>query len=392
MSVIKRKVTPFEMGSFLVHCDTQFALEIEHPKYINEIIEKIYKSAIGLRISFDGENYVSMNKPIEPIILKTTTNAHDACVEIHNKRHDYSKSIGTIGYNDKYIALNLNHSVGDGTTYHNILKTVLDEYPKEKLQNIPRLHESAEETFKDILKNVDKSFPAFNPEIVTRIKTKEKLAKGPDNAFAHEYAFKDSVKNFKVYDKRTGKVHGMTDNVWTAYALSMGAFSGSLTPFGLSTVINTRPYMNKPDGIEHSNHCGFIFLNIPVTPNTTIKEANRRLRADLKYKMERGDQFESMIIPNVHYATEQGSLTCVSQIAPFKIKRPINDLYLRWSGYNRTQEILSLIGITVINTDKNTNIYKPSITKHESISQFAFVLFSNYLSISWIIFIFSWTA
>ena len=112
-----------------------------------------------------------------------------------------------------FIALNLNHSIGDGNTYHNIIKATSEQ----RLRNIPVIHKSADNSFKDFLETIHPDFYAVNSNIgiLNQERNFQKMIQKP--------LLEKTISNFTVYDKKTGKIYGMGDNT---------AFQNSLKPFG----------------------------------------------------------------------------------------------------------------------------------------------------------------
>ena len=53
--------------------------------------------------------------------------------------------------------------------------------------------------------------------------------------------------------------------------------------------------MNKSDGLDQSYHCGFRFLNSPITSKTLFNDVNSILKADFMSKSKKGDHFPSIV-------------------------------------------------------------------------------------------------
>ncbi|KAH0788744.1 hypothetical protein GPJ56_007426 [Histomonas meleagridis] len=344
-----RKASNFEKFLFNLQCDTEIAIQLEHPKFVAEYLQRFIDNSFGLKLAYDGENMIARKHPYEPVKLPNTNSLADACNAIHSLRAPYSKSIGTIGYNDTHIALNLNHSVGDGLTLVNLMKKIqeLDYKPYD----LPLLPEPATETFKEQIGTIDISFPYYNRDTLTQTKSKTGLKDLPETS---EYHFTVNTKEIQPYDSTTQKCHGFTEYLWNGLTLSMCALNNQIGPIGVATCVDIRHLIPK-SGPQHCNHFSNVFVSSPVSRSITVGELGVRMRSDFNNRLKRGDVFAYLHPDKVMTGTIDGANADLSQLPPIHIRRPITNCYVQTIMVANNS--ISVLGESIINEDTNTNMF-----------------------------------
>ncbi|KAH0787340.1 hypothetical protein GPJ56_008851 [Histomonas meleagridis] len=355
ISAPKCKLMPIDLSTILARSDTQLVIELEHPKYIPEFIERFQKYTYGLRLKTDGENYIAKTDILDPIRLPNISKIEDVCTEIFKRQPPFSKSLGILGYNDRFIALNVNHTVGYGYTLLKISELIQDPQPVQ----LPILPECPQVTFKDLIKDLDPEFIGSNLQQLTYFKS-EKTSPSSPNAISGHNFIRDDITSYKSYDPQKKRLSGFNDYYWVGAILSGCSLMNKLSPFGCMTVIDIRNLINNP-GIQHSNHYAFMDLVSPITKSMTVGDVLKNIRADFEYRRKRGD-YKYMFLPNHTNRPDPSMIySIVSNAGTFRIRSPIKDLIIENLCMNDKIDIFGWVGHSLINetTGKTTFTFGP---------------------------------
>lgn len=354
MSLSRRKLTNGEHWVVDFRLDVQVGIELEHPRLVPEYIERIKKITAGLYLKSIGDEVIQTSKCEEAIKLPTFATLEESCEWVGQNMIPLSKSMGTIAANDRFVTLSLNHLAADGVYCVNFLRELQDKnYNPKDIRLLPIASDSL---FPKQISKVDLNYEYFNKNKITRVQSKCKLPKTDFNTFAKGVIFKEPIQKFQAYSPKDNKLHGFTDAIWTGLMLSMNAFEGKLGPTGCSTCVDMRPYINA--GPKNLNLISIIFNEVPVSRNQTVKELGQLMREDFNFRCKRGDLYAYMN-PNTPYLDfpHYGSIAEISQLPPARIRKPINDAWIQITMRDLQNETLSLLGHSIINEDKNTNVY-----------------------------------
>lgn len=353
MSLVRRKLTEGEKGSLDFHVDVQLGLEIENPRLIPEYVDRLMKMATGLYLRREGDSLVLDNKCQPVMKLPSFDTINESCDWLGRRNLDYTKSLGIVAANDRFITATINHIAADGLYLCDIIKNIQKKDFIEN-NNFLSIPQSDEAVFADETAKLDTNFPYIQREKLTLAKSKSQLPPHSLDTFGKHHVFRENAYNLQAYDKADGKFHNLTEYFWTSLTLSMNAFEGKLSQIGCATCINLRPYAKKKD--NYHNLISIITPNAPVSPIQTVGELAASIRRDFHGKIKRGDIYADLN-PSIVTTFPNSSFAEISVIPPVRIRKPIVDSWMQITVRDMLYRSASSLSQAVINEDTGTNTY-----------------------------------
>lgn len=355
MSLRSRPITHFEWDTMTFNSETEMAIEIDNPRLIPEFIDKIHKMIISFHIFSDGKRLIEKVNVEDTLKLPETKDLVEASDWTFENMYPYSKSLATLAANDHQIVFCINHLGGDGGFLQYIVKSLQD--PNYIPSKLPVFPEPIEVAFEKQFRDVDPNFEYLNRLQWTRSKSSGPLPPEDQARVTRHSFFRDSVTNFKAYNHNTKKCSGFTECIWNALTLSMCALNGKLGPIGCLTCADLRSTIKA--GIQNQNAFGILGPTAPVSPYQTVEELGKLMRRDFEMRKARGDQFMFFHPTNsiTHNGDCPGAHAEISLMNPLRVHSPIVDAYAQVVTRDKRNKVVSLLGQSVINEDKGTNLF-----------------------------------
>ncbi|KAK8835782.1 hypothetical protein M9Y10_040604 [Tritrichomonas musculus] len=321
----------------------QFAMEVEHPKYLPIVLEKVKNSLSGLYTKTDGFNFLSNFKDPSTVTIhkipkeiKTLTDCCDWIYKAYTPNVDYS--LASIAADDTRIVINSNHSISDGGFFNCLLENIQDptsNWPFEQQASIPK--DVRNDLFKEEFDKIQKKFEGKNgyDSILKNKLTHFDLQEVVDLPDAYNVIptpFRAILKAKElspfIYDKSSQKVKHLTEFLWTGLCLSICAKNGRFGPIGVGTCMDFRRLLPK-EKIDRS--FGNCFTNFFVTvkdasPKMTINEICSSFRDSFNIVKQNNSFFKDFLFPP-DFAFPKCPISYVSNVGPNRIKTPIKDFY-----------------------------------------------------------------
>ena len=270
-----RKITPLEKLYQDNNIMVQFGLRVSNSSIIPEIIEKLKKYVIGIKVRAEGDDYVKITEETPIYQLPHFSSLIDT--NFYMAKHytrPFNQSLASIGYNKDSIILNACHVCCDGQLMLNLVNMLQNNIIEE---NIPEIFDTFNDTWKEIFPEARKFAKPL--EGFTRVISKDKTKLALD-ANARSITVESLAKNLKCYDHSTKKLRNIHNHLWTSTILSSFAFNNKT--FGdacLANIVGTRKFL-KNQSLAKANQ----FSSIPVrgncTPNMKVKDFAQTMRND----------------------------------------------------------------------------------------------------------------
>ena len=371
-----KKVTPKHLFEIYANCMIQLGIEVSNGKFIPEIIEKLNKTVIGLHLKFDEDPGLLVSIKDDPPIFKIPNHFQtlkDASNFLKNKHYvDSSIRLGSIGYNDDKIILNISHSVADGGYFRYIVDHL---FSNDKDKAIPLFPLEANEIFKDAIAKAPNTISNWsNQSQVTRVYSHviNKLNFSDITAkYITSYInINDLSNNIAIQQDENGKfkAHGITESLWLSIFLAASTHNNNYQHhISMPTCVDLRRYLTN-----YSYDTCNCFSN--VTPychfsdEDTVKVVGERLRKSLQQLMKENRDlgvlrvYDTLSPKRINQKTpidriksiENAKTGCgieLTYIGPIFIKNPIKDVWIGHSMNVRSNTI-SLMGFGVQSPDK----------------------------------------
>ncbi|OHS97227.1 hypothetical protein TRFO_36578 [Tritrichomonas foetus] len=368
----------------------QLSFEVDDPKYVDQIIKNLKKRVIGLYLHTDDDNNRVIFTENEPPIIKLDDKGDITNTTInfaHNNVLDHRERFAKIGYNDKYVILNVSHAVSDGGYFKQIVNHILSNEREETARIESYFPHEVEEIFYERLKNApnDVLFWESNP-FVNRVKTNDrnKLFSSKEVKYC---SMTIPAKKLRSYNILNGRLNRFTESMWLSLFVShivsfKNSVNGIPSKICIPTCTDFRQYLNTRPSYSVCSCYSTVFPCADVSPNKSLSEIGKMMKNDLKRRMDRGEDFGFIkTINNLENSTAESydgvglELTYVGQ---YNIKKPIKDVFcnLAMDG-SMTDKILSLMGFSVVDKASGRNDvtlrlrYVPSTLHQEEVSKMA---------------------
>jgi len=332
----------------------QLGIKVNDPKLVPEFVEKLKSSVVGLHVSTTPTHFLRQTRDPPTVSLPENLSIQDCCKFIYeNHSPNFSERLASIGANRDTIVLNCGHICADGRYLIGILQRLLDPKFKPAESSFPA---DVEQIFEKELKTYDQPIEHFFVDpTLTRVLPRRPVTK----TYLHcPYVFLSSpVQEFQCYDARTGRVHGLTEALWTCSVLSANAFNNRISQSGVASCIDMREF--TPSAKADWSLCNYysnINVSAGLSADQSIRELGSAMRRDFKAKLENGFHyafFKSLTNEAPGRALPGIGLE-LSNMGPVKVREPIVDAYIRSSISDQTGEpFLSFSTFSVVNSKSN---------------------------------------
>lgn len=246
-----------------------------------------------------------------------------------------SERMGMIACDDTRLAIEFIHGAGDGDYSLRFVEHLC--HPDEHWE-MPKCPRSAEQEFKAQIQSQPKVtvFCAADPNL-SRILSDQK----DDQSKRHfdNYYFTIPFNEIRGYSESDGKIHQISENMWTSLVLAYAAFSEktfSETAFSISTVYNLRRLVPKED-INDLSRQNYI-ASLPVTAHpsleTSIRELGEMMRSDFKKGLNSGYLWSHMksaweaVYRPWRNPNAPGVAIEMSSMGTMKVSGPVKDAFV----------------------------------------------------------------
>ena len=355
------------------NCYIQFALEVEHPKHMPSILEKMKHAISGLYIKSDGSKFYDNRKDPEsvtvhriPTKLKTLSDCCDWVYSTYTP--NIESSLASIAADDHRIVVNSNHSITDGGYFVNLLKNIQDPSKSglfEKKAPIPRdlRTDLLKDEFDEFLQNKEKymkRLPSYKQKDLTYLHLQEKVNL-PDsyNLFQKRCCahIKCSDLSPHVYNRSANKLSHMSEFLWTGLCMATNAKNGKHGPIGLENCMDLRRLVPKE---RVSNSFGNAYTDFTMSvsganPKMTIGEINASFRSSFNQLKQNYWFYKEYLFPFT-YIRDNCSVSHVSNVGPMKVSSPCKDFYLQCSQKEEMlRPFLQVTSYSKMNDKKDMN-------------------------------------
>lgn len=325
----------------------QFALAVDHPYELPDLLEKIKNSTAGLYLKTDGihlfNNFQETNSiEIHPIPKEVKT-LIDCCDYICNTyTPDPRYSLATICADETRVVINSNHAITDGGYFTYFLNDVQDPLFKNKFaRKAPEPRDIITDLFKKefdaFLSRKDKDhFSTIGYNDITRLKSQE-MTDLPDHYNKSSSSLRATIKTAElspcIFNKKTRKIKHLTEFLWTGLCMAINAKNNEFGPFGVGSCMNFRRLLprEKVDQSFGSAYSDFFLAIHEVSPRMTIKEICSLFRANFN-KIKNTDFFYKEYMFPTQCLMENCPISDVSNVGPIRIKSPLKDFYIQCSS------------------------------------------------------------
>lgn len=254
----------------------QFALEVENPKQLPEFLNKLKKSITGLYIKTDGKNLLRNTADIDTVtvhqIPPEVKSLQHCCEWIYQSFTPNPKyAFGSIAADKTRVVVNSCHAITDGSFFQRLLKDISSPDSNHLFETIYPISGDLEtdllqnefSKFKHKESTYVKNLTPFNQFDYTFINLQEMPdLPDPDDQLMVRLTHEIDIDQLSIYDRKTKKVKGYSEFLWTALAMSINAINGSYGPLGLGTCMDFRRLIPES---QVSNRFGCAFTDFYIT-------------------------------------------------------------------------------------------------------------------------------
>ena len=337
----------------------QMALEIDKPANVPKIVDKL-KNAFSLKLKTDGQSLIRTNEPVEVLEIPRSISSCMDAVSWAQKRTtpDFSRRLGSISANDRFVVVNLNHVAADGGYIKNLLQSIFVDDPvmTEDLSPLPRpleyfFQKQIEEADCTGVKDFDTD-PFITRATFTRSDPQHYIPHAPSQS---KTVF-INADELQCYDKSRKTLKGLTESLWTSICLSAMTFNGKISHFGCTTCDNMRDLIPISQKLDICNNYSSITTYAKPTETSTIQSIGKAMREDYKRRRENGYLFKTFkaLFQNKTSDSIPGSPVELTNVGPLFIKKPVVDAFLGIrldSDY--CQSLISVMTSSVVTEGKN---------------------------------------
>ena len=331
--MISRKLAQSEIGHAAGSITLQFALKVNNPDLVPETVRKLSKSVFALHAWIDKENLCyDPNTDISVFKLPEFKTLEEGCSYMFRQHHlPYSMRLGSIGHNKDTVYLNVNHLAGDGAYFQYLFKQ-LKEQNSSYFRNLKvDFIRSSDEVFKDQIASATHfELPPFIDPKNSRIIPRDLVGRTKDPVTAVT-SRKTDLHNLQVFNKQTGKIHGLTDAQWVFLTLSSCAHNGGdISKQSCSVISDLRSYLKEYD-FSNVNHFANLAVSTNVTKDNTIADMMKAFRADFNRRRATSELFGYLKGPSIPFDLKppEGVDIELSNVGRFDLSgTPYTDLWL----------------------------------------------------------------
>ena len=359
----------------------QMGLEIDKPSNVSKIVDKFSKIAYCLKMKTDGHHLIRTDEPVDVLeIPKSINSCMDAVTWAQQKTTpDFSKRLGTISANDRFVVVNLNHVAADGGYIKNLLTTVFEDDPS-MTENLSPLPLPLEHFFqKQIDEAVVGDVKDFDTDpLITRIMLKKKDKKHwVPHAPSQAETLIIKANELQCYDKNKKTLKGLTESLWTSICLAAMSFNGKISHFGCTTCDNMRDLIPNNRRLDICNNYSSITTYATPNDKSTLQSIGRAMREDYLRRRANGYLFKTFkaLFQDKTDKRLPGNPVELTNVGPLFIKKPVVDAFLGIvldSEY--CQNLISVMASSAVSEDKNDIVirsrYSPNVMSEKDAKKF----------------------
>ena len=344
-TILRKLNAPSELTFIKDKGFIQFALEVEEPQALPNILNKLKKSTTGLYIKTDGENLIRNAADVENVtvhqIPSHIKSLQKCCEWIYNcYTPNPQYALGSIAADKTRIVINSCHSLTDGSFYQRLLQDITSSDSNHLFDSIFPLSgdlktDLLKNEFSDFINNEStylKKLVPFNRRDYTYIDIQERPdMPNPDDQLMMRLTHELDIDQLSIYDPKTKKVKGLSEFLWTALTMSINVINGSFGSFGLGTCMDFRRLIPST---RINNRFGSAFTDFYITiknpsPRMTISNICNEFRKSFNIIKNNNGFYEQYLHP-FNFPMEGRSIGSVSNVGPFEFKKPIKDIYCQF--------------------------------------------------------------
>ena len=354
--MISRKLFPSEMNWVIGHNDVQLAYKCANKRARDSVLNEIANKLSVLHMRIDDGNLI-FEKQKEIPIFKIPNNLKtfkDQCNFVEqNFMKPYNQRIGILACSDDTVVVTGNHCAFDGGTVVN-LTNYLSGHAKEfgGFGLVPSMFEP----FKEWMKTGNIHSPSFlgNPEV-----TKWHSKDVSHQTYTPKYKFYTNnfdEKQLQCYNKKEGKIHGLTEAYMASGILSCCALTGDFSVKGLWEVFGTRPCADNKQQLFQGDFYTQFHCTAQADKDTTVAEFMKRLRKDFNFRIKQGAPQSALkdMYENVKGEPPiPGIPLILTSIGTLRMGGPITDAYLQTNNANIQSGMCTITSYNVITKKQN---------------------------------------
>lgn len=330
-----RRFDPTEIICNLFDLSMHIVLEFENSDQVQAAIDEVLSCSNafhtkGLVFWCEADN----NVPIFTIPSELKTLQEIANWMHHEHPLKIRERMGMIARDDHRLAIEIIHGTGDGDYCLRFVEHLC--HPDEHWE-MPKCPRSAEEEFNSQIQPQPKTnvFCGGDPNLSRLLS--DKKDDQSTRVFANHY-FTIPASEIRGYSTSDGKIHGISETMWTSLLLSHAALTKeafSDTNFSISTVYNLRRLLPKDDiDLSRQNYIASLPVTSHPTENTTIKELGEMMRSDFNQGLKDGRLFSHMksvweaVYRPWRNPNQPGIGIEMSSMGTVKISGPVKDAFV----------------------------------------------------------------
>jgi hypothetical protein len=252
---------------------------------------------------------------------------------------DFSDRLATVGANRDTIVLTCGHVCADGGYMLQVLQNLLSPEFRSSQFALPA---SVDELFDSELKTYNTPVPhVLADPSITRVLPRRPVSERSEPS-RYVYLSCDASE-LQCWDKAVGRLHGLTEALWTSSVLATSAFNDRLSQSGVSTCLDLR-YLTDSSRLSWSlcNCYSNVNVSARIHPDQTLAQLGAAMRTDLKRKVGLGLQYSFLraLTSAVPGQPLPGIGLELSNLGLVPINAPVTDCWLRSMTNDATGEPL----------------------------------------------------
>lgn len=334
-----RPLSPFEKLFAETDEIVQFAVEVSHPKHLQNVVNILLKGISAFHLQSDGTSLFHNTSPVEifdmPRSLKTACDAANWLDREH--RPIASKRLASIAVSDTKVAFAASHLLCDG----GFCVRMLDRITSNIHEVAPLLPRPVEDVFSKELAdpNLDVQGHVNDVWKLARVHWSDEAEKNLPEDVRCRYLYKFlKVEELSCWDKNKQRFNGLTENLWLSMALSYAAFSNTLERLGCSTCVDLRQLLKSPPDLSVGN----CFSAVAVKPEgftreMTLGQIGELMRKDLTLKKNSGGFLASVKggLGGYSVSPPKSAFAELSSVGRMNLKEPIVDVWVQQTMKSR---------------------------------------------------------
>jgi hypothetical protein len=304
-------------------------MELKNERLATEWVDFLTKTCSGFNLRTDDKSWIVTDTPpeIEKLPPNVKTQFGMYCYAQYGLEPDYTKRLGRIAMNGRYVAWNISHSLYDGVS----LSYVSSKFQKgEKLPSLP-FPDAADFELRDELAKVTRADALRHGEEIattTKLHWSHPPIKFPVTVRNDSYEVELPYESFPCYNPKTNKFVGLSDVMWRGALLTAHAWDPGQPNWKISTWVNLRPYM-KPTTVGNTITPVVIGAE-GVQDNWTLKQLEEAVRKNFSAQIKNKAYLRSLraFDKDIPYPTPVSSYLDVSNSGYYPSGGKIVDMFL----------------------------------------------------------------